>query len=244
MKLAIRLMLCCLQCALWFGAQRAVAGETLALLYYDRPPYLVAAANGQVEGLSATPAVAALKAAGIGYNWNKFASQRIVELIRDDAIVGCGVGWYKTPEREKFAKFSKAIYQDKPYLAVANKKLGLPKNITLAELFNNKNLRILVKEGFSYGKLGDMLAKRRDNLVSTTNEITAMVQMIKANSADLMFLSEDEAGFLLEQAGFRADDFSLLHFSDAPAGVRRYFMCSKKVSDGTINKINAAIRFE
>ncbi len=220
------------------------AAEPLALLYYDRPPYMIATANGQVSGLSASPSAAALKAAGIPFGWNKVASQRIIDLIREDAVMGCGVGWYKSAEREKFARFSKAVYQDKPYLAVANKKLGLPKNITLADLFNQKSVRILVKEGFSYGKLGELLAKHPDNLIRTTNEISAMVQMVKANLADLIFLSEDEAVFLLEQAGFRADDFHLLRFPDVPVGAKRYFMCSKKVPESVINKINDAIRFE
>jgi uncharacterized protein (TIGR02285 family) len=230
-------------CAL-FGTQPGRANESLALLYYDRPPYMVASGNGSVTGLSATPSAEALKVADIRFTWNKFASQRIMELIREDAIVGCGVGWFKNPEREKYAQFSRAIYQDKPYLAVTNKKLSLPKNITLTELFGNKSLRILVKEGFSYGKLSELLAKNRENLVSSSSEVTAMVQMIKANQADLIFLSEDEAHFLLEQAGFRADDFHLIKFADAPRGEKRYFMCSKKVPDSVMKKINAAIRFE
>lgn len=230
-------------CLIWVASWPAYAEKAqIALMFYDRPPYMIAAADGSASGLSATPSEQAFKKAGISYNWNKLSSIRILEILRDNTIEACGVGWFKTEERLRFAKFTKAIYRDRPQLAITPKKFVLPSDITLAKLFKNKDTRILVKDGFSYGAAIDsMLKNGKVKVISTSEEVVHMVQMIKGNRADLSFLPEDEVNFLLEQAGFRADDFNLVRFPDAPLGEKRYIMCSKKVSDSVIQKLNAEI---
>jgi hypothetical protein len=86
-----------------------------------------------------------------------------------------------------------------------------------------------------------LLAGLRPTLISTIGENSQMVQMIQANRADLMFLAEEEANYLVEQAGFKLKDFHLVRFADMPPGERRYIMCSKLVPDGIIAKLNKAI---
>ncbi len=218
------------------------APAQIELMFYERPPYMVAAADGSASGLSATPSEQAFKKAGIAYHWNKLSSSRILELVRDNAIAACAVGWFKTEERLRFAKFTKAIYRDKPFLGIAPKKWVLPPDISLVKLLKNKETRILIKDGFSYGPALDaMLVNFKPKLISSSEEVVQMVQMIKANRADLTFVPEDEATFLLEQAGFRADDFNLVRFPDIPLGEKRYIMCSKKVPDAIIQKLNAEV---
>lgn len=218
--------------------------EPLALMYYDRPPYMIDDGDGKVEGLTAAASLQAVNEAKLDYGWHKFAAKRILELVRENAILGCGVGWFKTPERERFAKFSRPVYRDKPQLAVAPKKFMLPAETPLTKLLSNPATRILVKEGFSYGALDPLLDKYKPTVITTSGEVVQLVQMIKANRADITFLPEEEALYLLEQAGFRAADFNLIKFPDMPAGETRHFMCSKKVPDSVMQKLNDAIHFE
>ena len=58
-----------------------------------------------------------------------------------------------------------------------------------------------------------------------------MLQMIQAGRADFMFLAEEEARYLVEQAGFNMSSFQLIRFPDMPLGEKRYIMCSKHVPD-------------
>lgn len=221
----------------------ACQAEPLALMVYDRPPYMIDGGDGNFAGLTVDASVAAMRGARIDFRWHKFAAKRILQLVRENAIYGCGIGWFKTDEREHFAKFSKPVYRDKPQLAVAPKKFVLPGDTTVVKLLSSKTTRILVKEGFSYGALDPLIKKYQPTLVVTPGEVVQMVQMIKANRADITFLPEEEALYLLEQAGFRADDFNLIKFPDMPRGETRHFMCSKNVPDSVIQKLNAAIVF-
>ncbi|MEN9867237.1 MAG: hypothetical protein RL748_2827 [Pseudomonadota bacterium] len=223
-------------------AQAQVQPDQVGLMFYNRPPYMIAASDGSASGLSASPAEQAFKSAHIAYGWNRLSASRILEIVRENNVSACGVGWFKTEERQRFAKFTKTIYRDRPQLAITPKKLVLDADISLRKLLGNKDIRVLVKDGFSYGPaLDTMLRNNKSRLISTQEEVVQMVQMIKANRADLTFLPEEEAQYLLEQAGFRADDFNLVRFPDAPQGEKRYIMCSKKVPDAFIRRLNAVI---
>jgi uncharacterized protein (TIGR02285 family) len=222
----------------------AQATEPLALMYYDRPPFMIDGGDGSASGLTVNISNEIMKTAKLDYTWHKFAAKRILELVRENAIHGCGIGWFKNPEREQFARFSKPIYHDKPQVAVAPKKFVLPADTKLFAALAINGTRILVKEGFSYGAIDPLLLKYKPVLISTAGEVVQMMQMIKANRADMTFLPEEEAMYLLGQAGFRADDFNLIKFPDMPPGSTRHLMCSKKVPESVMQQINAAIRFE
>ena len=71
------------------------------------------------------------------------------------------------PEREKFAKFSTPVYQDRPQVIVMradnSHRINHP---TLAALFADKNLKLGAKLGYSYGSFVDglMVAKDGQNI--------------------------------------------------------------------------------
>jgi len=76
----------------------------------------------------------------------------------------------------------------------------------------------------------------------TTSDNRGMLQMIELQRADYCFMSEEEAYDLLRYTGFRLSDYKLVHFSDVPEGNLRYIICSKKVPETTIARIDDAIR--
>jgi polar amino acid transport system substrate-binding protein len=221
------------------------AQQMVDLMYNDRPPYIIAQADGSAAGLTATPAIDAFRRAGIPVEWKRVPTNRQLTIIGQGSGNDCAIGWFKNAERERFAKFTKPIYRDKPTVLLANRWFAPPPDASLRDLLARPDVRVLVKDRFSYGPYIDgLLAEMKPLLIRTTNENRQMVAMIKANRADFMFVSEDEADYLVEQAGFNSDDFRLLHPDDMPAGEKRYLICSKHVDDSIIARLNAAIAEE
>jgi len=97
------------------------AQSPILLYYYDRAPYAVTDNQGQVNGLCATPVANAFKQAGIPYQWKKMPFKRQLVTIKHNKKKACGIGWFKNPEREEFARFTDEIYQDKPAITISKK---------------------------------------------------------------------------------------------------------------------------
>jgi hypothetical protein len=217
--------------------------KPLALMYYERPPYMIDMGDGRVAGISADASSKVMTEAGLAWNWHKMGSKRIIEIIQENTIPTCGIGWYKSADREAYAQFSKAIYQDKMEVGLASKKLALPAGMTLAKLLTTPSTRVLVKEGFTYGGVSALMKKYQTTQVTTSASIKQMLQMIQGNRADIMFLAQEELAWMFEQGGYRAGEFNIVHFPDMPPGNTRHFMCSKNVPASVMQKIDAAIHF-
>lgn len=228
--------------ALLFLPAFSLAQETVALLYNHRPPYIVSQPDGSATGLTATPAANAFKAAGIPVEWKKMPTNRQIAAIKENVGNDCAIGWFKNPEREQFAKFTNPIYRDKPTVLLANRQFTVSAKETLRNLLGRRDIHVLVKERFSYGPYIDgLLAELKPLTVSTTGENIQMLEMIRAHRADFMFVAEEEASYLVEQAGFSSGDFKMIRPEDVPAGEKRYLICSKRVDDRIIMRLNAAI---
>ena len=80
--------------------------------------------------------------------------------------------------------------------------------------------------------------------VVTSVDGVAMVSMIGAQRASFMFAAEEEATYLMEQAGVPANALKLVHFADVPPGERRYLLCSKATPDEVIERLNKVITAE
>jgi len=75
----------------------------------------------------------------------------------------------------------------------------------------------------------------------TTSENAIMLERILLERADYLFISPEEAGHLIDLAGFERVDFKFVVFSDMPPGGKRYILCSQMVEDDIINRLNRAI---
>lgn len=223
----------------------AWADDKITVHYNERPPYLKSTPDGSPGGLTGAPAAEAFKKAGIAVTWAKTPTSRQLDLLEKNDGKDCAIGWFKNAKREGFAKFTKAIYRDKPWVAVANSGFAVKSGAKLEELLADKKTRLLVKDGFSYGSFIDgLLARTKPTTTKTTGESPQMVQMIKAGHADLTFVSQEEAAYFIESAGLSAKEVKTVSFPDVPDGERRYIMCSKNVGDDVIAKLNKAISFE
>ncbi len=217
------------------------AAEPLTLFYNERPPYLVTEAGGAVSGLTATPATRALQAAGLDFVWTRTPSNRQLVLLQAGGQ-RCAVGWFRTAERERHAKFSRPIYRDLPQVAVVRNGFALPPGLLLEQLMAMPGLRLLIKEHYSYGSRIDELIRRfHPTLISTTAENGAMMAMISAKRADLMFVAKEEAAYLAGIAATGQRRYYVVGFADLPDGEERHIICSLDVADEAMRRIDAAI---
>lgn len=223
-----------------------VSAESPVYLYYDdRAPYAVTDDQGKVSGLVADPAAEAFELAGIPYKWEKVPFKRQLMTIKYNKKLACGIGWFKNPEREKFARFTDSIYRDLPAITLSkNENSALEQHRDLISLFNDKKLRLLVKEGFSYGAYVDELIREHEpSVVSVANTTNLkMLQMLLAGRADYFFASEEEAEHIILSSGYRISQFQLQHYDDMPAGNYRYIMCSRQVTEEIIGSLNSALK--
>ena len=217
--------------------------EPITLHYNERPPYLQTLDNGDIAGLTATPAAQALRRAGIAFKWEKTPSNRQIQILQRGAGQDCMVGWFKNPQRELIGNFSLPLYQDKPTIGLALfSNINIDSGNSLEEVMQNRELRLLVKDGYSYGDTIDALIRQlKPRMLKTTVENSNMLRMIALDRADYLFIAEEEASGLIHQSEFKPGDFKYIHFSDSPAGGQRHLWCSKQVSQHNLNKINQAI---
>jgi polar amino acid transport system substrate-binding protein len=225
---------------------RPVAAENAIPLYYnERPPYLIPGPDGAATGLTGSPAAKAFSEAGIAFVWRKMPTNRQLLSIKSGTAIECAVGWFKTPEREQFAKFTKAIYRDKPTVILAPNRFTVKENARFADILRIEGIRVLSKDNFSYGPFIDhLIATLKPRVVNTTAESILMVEMLRVDRADFMLMAEEEATYLTEEPKFGLNDFHLIRLPDMPPGEKRHIMCSKLVPDEVINRLNKFIAFE
>ena len=224
------------------GATAACAADTVLELHIvHRPPYLVVGPNLQVSGSSVEPSVAAFEKAHIPVKWREIPALRQLALLRKNSGKFCSVGWYKTPEREKFAKYSNPVSQDGPWVAVVSSRFPLVA-ATVDGIVSDAKLTVLVKDGFVYGtyldkKFSTMKAAR----MASAGDMPQLFNMIAAGRADVLFAPKEEAEYYLAQGIFRAEQLRVVTFKEMPQGYYRYLMCSQQVEDSEIARFNAAL---
>ncbi|HVO03460.1 MAG TPA: transporter substrate-binding domain-containing protein [Candidatus Cybelea sp.] len=238
--IALGLLLAMIGVAREASAEDAQGGDALILYYHERPPYSAQQPDGSVRGITADIAAAALQAAGVAFRWTDLPSARQMEVIRRGETRVCGLGWFKTTDREAFAKFSGPIYHDRPSIVVARaddqRFAGTP---TIDALFGNKALTLLTKTGYSYGaELDQKIASEAPTKRTDASDNRTMLGMISHARVDYMIMAEEEAKDLLGQADITQWGLAIYPLQNAPAGELRYLMCSKAVPDEVIRRID------
>jgi polar amino acid transport system substrate-binding protein len=220
------------------------AAAQVTLHFNERPPYAFVK-DGQLSGLIGTPADAAFRAAGIQYTLALTPTARQLQIIKKNSGLDCSAsGWFKNEEREGLGKFTRPVYRDKARIALSSaRNTKLKDGETIESVLGNKAIKLLVKEGYSYGKVFDQLIEKlQPTTIPVVAENIQMLKMIRAERADLMLVSQEEADGLIVAAGINAADIRKISFANAPIGEQRYIFCSRQVPDELINKLNSALR--
>ena len=210
--------------------------------YHERIPYAHSTGNS-VEGLTATPADSAFKKSRVPFEWKNTPSKRQMVIIEENNGCDCAIGWFKNPDREKFAGFTRPLYQDKPQIALARAdNAKLHNGMTVDSVLSNPKFILGIKDGYSYGSFLDgKILQHKPVTDGTTGENINMLNKIHAGRFDYFFIAPEEAESLIESSGLPKQDFQYVIFSDMPDGEKRYIMCSRKVRNEIIEKLNSAI---
>ncbi len=225
-------------------ASAAWADEmTIPLQYSERPPYITRAPDGSVGGISALSAMRAFRAAGIPYELRFMSTKHQIINLQANEEPLCSIAWYKTPEREAFAKFTRPISQDTPTIALANINFQAPPNPTVETLLANPGTRVLLKQSVVYGAyVESKLGGAKAQVTRTYNEYQTIVKAIRNGRADLTFATQEEADYYAKHLGYPIGAFQVIRLTDVPAGEYRHILCSRKVPDAIISRLNAALQ--
>lgn len=218
----------------------------VTLHYVQRPPYTMRSGDGLL-GLTGEPSYQAFKNAKVPVVVRETPFARQLHYLEINSGMDCMIGMFKKPERERFAKYSKPVYQDQPQMILTSvdKANRFADHASVVDVFNDKRLVLLVKLGYSYGvSLDAMIDKYQPTLQTTADENLAMIRRIKLGMADYMFMAPEEASVAIEAAGWKPQDFRQIRFKNMPGGEYRHLLCSKNVPDEVMQKLNAAIKFK
>lgn len=215
----------------------AHAEPPVTLHYQERPPYSASGPDGQVTGLVAEPAARALRAAGIAFAWALTPNQRQLALIQGEATgLHCGVGWFRNAGREALGRFSAPLYRDSPLAALVREDAWRESSATATALLAAPQMRLLVKDGYSYGPRLDALIAAAAHLPQRTSvEPAQMARMLLSGRADWMLVAPEEASLLT------APQLRLVLLTDEPKGQTRHLYCSRAVPAAWIARIDRAL---
>jgi polar amino acid transport system substrate-binding protein len=222
----------------------ALAEDPVVVLYSERPPFMTKRTDGSLAGIAAGPAIASFTKASIPVEIREASPNRRLASIKENSEAVCSVGLYKTPEREAYARFSKPVSRDGKMIALANSHFRFKEPFNIDNLLSDPDITVLVKQHIFYGPFLDAkFDKMKSKKIDSTAEYSQLLRLIKIGRAQLIFLPEEEAQFYLKEAGYATNDFKIFKFPEMPMGELRYVMCSLKVGESIMQRLNKGISF-
>jgi hypothetical protein len=100
---------------------------------------------------------------------------------------------------------------------------------------------IIAKENYTQGDVVTTLIANSPNKYLTSAPSRQMVQMIAQGRADFMLISNDEVEYYVQHGVVNPKDIRVLSLSDVHIRFARRIMCSKRVNDRIIEKLNRVI---
>jgi polar amino acid transport system substrate-binding protein len=218
--------------------------DAITLPWTERKPFQFIDTDGKLKGLLFELGQSIFAEAGVPMKWVNVPALRIGRTMAMDNERICLVGWFRTPEREKIAKISLPIYRDHPQVGVARADSHLNGERSLSSVMEDNSVRLIVKQGYSYGVYLDALiaARKNEGVANVVGDHARILTMLQWGRADLIFLTQEEVDYYSAENHHFTDEFKVISFKDMPAGNQRHIICSKQVSDATMDKLNAAIR--
>ena len=212
--------------------------QELVVYFNERPPLYSAGEGGVLTEI----AKLVLKEASIPFRLVEVPSQRVLFHLQEGDEYAVGLGWFRTPDREVWARFSTALYQDLPQVLIGRRdKLALLGPAPSLEKSLAKGLVLARKVGYSFGVVIDEKIRTLGARVEeTTVEVAQMMTMINGGRMDYTYLGLEEARYLLKKDS-SLENLTILAMTNAPKGNYRYFMASPAVPDAVLEKINKAI---
>jgi polar amino acid transport system substrate-binding protein len=222
-------------------AEEAPGKAVIVLHYYDRPPYMVPQPDGSATGLTADPAAAMFRRAGIPVRWQMTPAKRQLEAIRRGTGRDCGIGWFRDDDRLGYAAFFGPIYHDQPAVVLAGPGFAGDPAQPVEQQLQQAKSPILIKDGLTYGGyIARLIVDAKLGTTPVPVDQAQMVDMLIAGRAELMFSTREEAD-LLVVGQLAARKIRILDLAGDRDGEDRYVMCSRKLDPSLAEALRAAL---
>ena len=216
--------------------------QTITVAWRDKAPYHYHE-GGHERGFLLLRAKRIFALANVPAVFVERPSKRIWLDFQNGKENYCSIGWYKLPEREQVAHFSLPFHVDPPHMLLVNAS-ALPliqAHPNLTSLLADPGVSLGVVDGVSYGPdLDAKIAHSANHIQRVTVSPASMVNMLAANRINYMLADQADWEYLRERSG-DLDQVTEYHFSDMPAGLQRFIVCSKDVTAEMMTRLNNAI---
>ena len=223
-------------------AVSVAAKESMTVYYFHRPPYYVKDATGQAGGFLVEATRLVLDEAKIPFHFEQMPPKRILNRLREPSPA-CSPGWFKTPERERFARFSQPIYRNRPLCIIINRQLAMrfDEGSEMTRILSS-GLTLGVVDGFSYGRWADAhIADLGPKIYRLAGNQGSLLEMVLRNRVNYMFIASEEAAYIFAHDDRAAAMGRIVPIADAPEGNPRHIMFSPGVDEQTVSRIDVAI---
>jgi len=215
----------------------------LRVYYLEFPPYYYTNADKEPDGFLLKLADRIFHEAEVRPIWAPMPAKRILQELHSLTPVA-SVGWFKTPEREEFARFSLPIYQNKPmailYLSRLESRFSGKEH--LADVLKDKTLELGMLEGYSLGAIvDDSIRQEKPRTRKVVGEYPQLVGMLGMGRFDYIFIAPEEADRLVRESELDPGYFRSRELLGIPAGNLRYLMFSRGVPESVRARVNQAI---
>ncbi|WP_020592141.1 transporter substrate-binding domain-containing protein [Kiloniella laminariae] len=224
------------------AASAPARAADLKVLFHARAPYY-SQSGEQVTGLIADRTTEIFQKAGVSFFWEEMPPKRQLVTIGKNLEPVCATGWFKTPEREMFARYSLPIYQDRPAVVLTRQDaMAVLVHKRVDGLLADIRASLLIRDGYSYGSFLDgRIDAIKPKMTATSQTNAVMADMILRGRADYMFMAEEEATALLGELAFDGGGLALHTLDDMPEGNKRHIICSQQVSSIILNALDRVI---
>ncbi len=220
------------------------AKSPLTIYYYERAPYHYTTEQGEAKGILIDITKKLLDNANIKYHFTSIPVKRIFTYLKKEEF-SCSPGWFFTKERSKIFKYTLPIYESKPIVAIINaKKWKNHSTICSIDKLLKLNLTLGLISGFKYGKVIENKLREYKGIIKLkkiTVSMDKIIMLTAIDRIDFTFVSKENIDFFLKNHKEFKKKIIVVKLPEIKKGEKRYIICSKKVPDQIIKKINKAI---
>ncbi|SMF16444.1 transporter substrate-binding domain-containing protein [Pseudobacteriovorax antillogorgiicola] len=218
--------------------------KTIELSAPLKPPYYFKGPNG-VTGLIVDFTRCLFDDSGYQAQISISPVSRILEDVRSKPG-SCSIGWFQTPERSQFAKFSEPIWHENQYSVIVHSKKKnsiQSKHESFESLLRDPHFRMIFPKGVSYGPAIDRWMTHLKSKEVVTGNFRQVIAMLSLGRADYALVNPPEWEFYHKQVmqGRPTKTLDFLSFPDLKQATSRHIMCHSESSQQTIATINTLI---
>ncbi len=184
------------------------------------------------------------EAAGLRVRFEPVPLRRSLEALRRNDEAFCVLGVFRTPERESFGRYSRAVELEEQQVLIAPAAVAAQlRQLGSAQVaLHDSRFQLLVFEGVSYGvELDRWLALRPQPPVRASAGTARALSMLERGHADLMIGARSELESMRRREGYAPLRFEAVLLPGMPAPPTRHLLCSLKVEPTWLARFDAAL---